>query len=166
LLCCCCCCCCYSWGHINQTAVAGYQTAVAGYQTAVAGYQTAVAGYQTAVAGYQTAVAGYQTACTLCNEPQWQVSKLCGRSPNCATGHQTARALRNELQWDHQTARALMSRQVQTFTTTMVHIAPLPCILARQPCTAPAALHRQPCRNITVLITGRRPAGLQAFLRP
>jgi hypothetical protein len=58
-------------GHINQTAVAGYQTAVAGYYPAVH-----VAGYQTAVVGYQTAVAGYQTACTLCNEPQWQVSKL------------------------------------------------------------------------------------------
>jgi hypothetical protein len=30
----------------------------------------------------------------------------------------------------------------------------------------PSSLARQPCRNYTVLITGRRPAGLQAFLRP
>jgi hypothetical protein len=69
-----------------------------------------VAGYKTAVAGYQTAVAGYQTA---------------------VAGYQTACTLCNE-------PRALLSRQIQTFTTIMVHIAPLPCSLARQPC--PAAL--------------------------
>jgi hypothetical protein len=40
-----------------------------------------------------------------------------------------------------------LSRQVQTFTTIMVHIAPLPCSFARQPCPAalPGSLARQPC---------------------
>jgi hypothetical protein len=72
---------------------------------------------------------------------QWQDTKLharcamsrSGRSPNCATGHQTE--------------RALLSRQVQTFPTIMVHIAALPGSLARQPCPAalPGSLARQPC---------------------
>jgi hypothetical protein len=119
LLCCCCCC---SWGHINQTAVAGYLTAVA---------------------GYQTAVAGYQTACTLCNEPKWQVSKLCGRSPNCATGHQTTRQV-TKLR-----ARSAMSCSGRSPNCAHAIVQTSPnfhhdngayCTLAMQPC--PAALQK------------------------
>jgi hypothetical protein len=119
--------------------VAGYQTAVAGYQTAVAGYQTAVAGYQTAVAWQDTKLKWQDT------KLQWQDTKLQwqpGRSPNCARIFamlMKVRAPQSAAVAGHQTA----------------HIAPLPCSLAQQP-----------CRIITVLITGRRPAGLQAFLRP
>jgi hypothetical protein len=137
------CCSSSSWGHINQTAVAGYQTAVAGYLTAVVGYLTAVA-------GYQTAVAGYQTACTLCNEPQWQVSKLCGRSPNCAIGHQTARQV-TKLR-----ARSAMScsgrspncaRSIVQTSPNFHHDNGAYCTFAMQPCPAalPGSLARQPC---------------------
>jgi hypothetical protein len=46
--------------------------------------------------------------------------------------------------------------------------AALPGSLAQQSCplALPSSLARKPCRNITSLITGRRPAELQAFLRP
>jgi hypothetical protein len=110
---------------------------VAGYQTAGAGYQTAGAGYQTAVAGYQTAVAGYQTAHVFRNELQWQVTKL--RDVREFRHAYEKCALRNQLQWQ----------------VSKLHIL--------HPChaTLPDSL-----AEILVLITGRRPAGLQAFLRP